>query len=692
MTVIIIISISIILHAWSVWQLPLDFDEPIYLQAGNDYADFIKNGDIQTVVAYDQNREHPALVKILYSIPKILFPDQAYSFYLFAGRTISAIFGVLAVFITTLINPWAGFLLSLHSMTLKYTSQAYLEAVPLFAMMMSLYAMLRGKDNGRSWFYIAAVFLGITAAGKYPYLIIIPVLFTIWLGYPKKDGMSVFLFILISLLTFFALNPSLWNNPLNGLIDSIKFHINYSQSTDVQTAHYPWYQPLIFLSTSTQWHPQVFFFFTSDELIFYLSLFGFWFEFKEKKWSLVWLISGLLVLLAWQTKWPQYTLILSPLLALVAGFTIDRIWKWLKPREDYWNYLEEMLPHPPRILWWVIISILVVLYVGKIGYEVHKARAKIGWSQYSTLNSSLKSDTINQISGGGEREILIGTNYGFQIWNLDEEGNVDEVSLQFDQSNSPIPGNRVIAIAYEKRTGISWIGTDHGLASFSRHQWDVYSLTDKRGEDFVVFDIDIDEEGGVWAGTNEGLLKVEDGQLGRLLEFSDKYPEAIIYTLIRRKTSQSDQLWAGTSQGLILVDFLSQSQRNLSEENDFVKSIPVTDLEEMQNGKILAVFSNGMIGFYENGWQFLNINPLRKRSNTINAIVEAKDGSLWVGFGYSTQPGGYLMSLDTNGRWKGHYMDNSGFLESEPLDLYFDPFGNLWVATNGGGIQTFSIR
>ena len=40
-SIFLIVLISVLLHAWTVWQLPIDFDEPIYLSAASNYADLI---------------------------------------------------------------------------------------------------------------------------------------------------------------------------------------------------------------------------------------------------------------------------------------------------------------------------------------------------------------------------------------------------------------------------------------------------------------------------------------------------------------------------------------------------------------------------------------------------------------------------------------------------------------------------
>jgi streptogramin lyase len=73
----------------------------------------------------------------------------------------------------------------------------------------------------------------------------------------------------------------------------------------------------------------------------------------------------------------------------------------------------------------------------------------------------------------------------------------------------------------------------------------------------------------------------------------------------------------------------------------------------------------------------------------VNSAVQAKDGSIWFGFGYSTEPGGYLMRLDPEKNWQRYGANTSGYLGNEPISLFLDHDERLWVGTNGNGIQTY---
>ncbi len=689
-SILLIVLLSIVLHAWTVWQLPQDYDEPVYLKVASDYAKLIKQNDINGLLNYDENQEHPAFVKLIYCVPYLIFQQQyVSSFYLFFNRSISAIFGILTVFIVALINPWAGFLFSLHSMTLKYTSQVYLEAIPQFFMVLSIFALLKSEKRGKWWFYLSAVSVGLIAASKYPYLLIIFVLGYIWLNFENKrlsDGVK---FVLISLLTFLLFNISLWMDPVNKLIASFMFHGLYSQSSHVQSYAYSWYQPLVYISTSVQWHPQVFFFFTSDEFVFYVTIFGLWFEIKERKWTAVWLFLGLLVLLIWPTKWPQYTLIITPVLAIIAGNAITRGWNWIKPRDDYWNYLEAMLPKPPKVTWWIIGIFIVILTVGKVGYEYQLAIARVGWNSFDTSNSPLRSNVVNEIVAGKNDEILLATNNGLEIWQIENENLWGGGVQQFDTTNSPLQSNRITAIQYESNKETYWIGTEEGIASFNGKQWVLFDSQEMGCNLCLVNDIFIDQENLIWTGLNDGIYFYDQKEWTKLIDPERKLANEIVLTIARRNNDKEDQLWVGTINGISIYDFVNNQWTHENWSDNYFGWGGVLDLNILDDNSIIANTSGGGIGIYQTGWTFYKNSNSPFISNIVNTSVQEYKGSLWFGFAYSTEPGGYLMRLDKDNQWHKYFSNTSGYQEGEPLDLFIDNSGRLWVATNGTGIQTF---
>jgi hypothetical protein len=139
----------------------------------------------------------------------------------------------------------------------------------------------------------------------------------------------------LALLVFYAANPYLWPNPIGRLIESLSFHAAYSQSQHVQQSGYPWYQPFVWLFTPqpVRWHPTVIVT-PLDTLTAALGVLGI-----RRMWDayggngqviVLWWGIGLLFLLLWSTKWPQYSLIMTAPVCLCAAEGARRLWS-LRP-------------------------------------------------------------------------------------------------------------------------------------------------------------------------------------------------------------------------------------------------------------------------------------------------------------------------------------------------------------------------
>jgi len=153
----LVVVVGLLLRAWAAWQLPVDFDEPVYLQAGYEYAGLMRAGDWQGVIDYPENSEHPPLVKLIYGgVVLAAGPRASWEAVLLAGRLVSVVFGTLAVALVALVDPLAGGLLAVQTLVVKYTSQAYLEALPLAMALLALFALRRSQKERDAWFWLSA--------------------------------------------------------------------------------------------------------------------------------------------------------------------------------------------------------------------------------------------------------------------------------------------------------------------------------------------------------------------------------------------------------------------------------------------------------------------------------------------------------------------------------------------------------
>ncbi|MGE5141499.1 MAG: hypothetical protein ACM3JD_18685, partial [Rudaea sp.] len=175
--ILLIVLLGALLRSWAVLGLPIDSDEPTYLQAAVDYAAALRAGNLQAVIDYAGTPEHPALVKLIYGGAVLLLGGSATQVtILYFTRAISAFFGVLAVFVLAVVDPWAGGLLAIDTLVVKYTSQTYLEAIPLFTGLLAVLLLYRARSASDRRFWLSGAALGITGAGKFSY---VPLVFVI---------------------------------------------------------------------------------------------------------------------------------------------------------------------------------------------------------------------------------------------------------------------------------------------------------------------------------------------------------------------------------------------------------------------------------------------------------------------------------------------------------------------------------
>jgi len=155
----------------------------------------------------------------------------------------------------------------------------------------------------------------------------------IWIIRPRLTDPSRYAMLisfgLITLLAFVAADPYLWPAPLERLLHSLQYSLDYTHGETVRAAGYPFYQPLIWLSRSvpsflnrpvqpmpSRGHEFIFQF---DTLIFALAIIGLPRLFKNNPLVFTWLITSTVFLLTWNTKWPQYILLVVGPLCIAAS-------------------------------------------------------------------------------------------------------------------------------------------------------------------------------------------------------------------------------------------------------------------------------------------------------------------------------------------------------------------------------------
>jgi hypothetical protein len=334
--------------------IPNEFDEWIYLDTSQNYAQYIEKLDIKNIVYLNENYEHPPLAKLVYALALVGIPREPVTYAALMqdpstppgienmksrARFVSAGLGTLAVLLLSLVNPLAGIFLAVQSIVIHFTSVVYLEALPSVTSLVAILAYDRwlksGSDQGgqikprftmeTGWLGLSAVGLGLSVASKYMYAVVglaIAIHFSVKFLLDRQSRRSYLMWLLVwvSLAAgvFFMADPWLWVKTGSRLVKTLSFHFDFSQSARVIEHGYPPWQPLMWLFASVSNQPDGAFHYQPGSFLFQLdlpiallALIGLPTLWKHRTPYAVWLLVGLLFLFLWNTKWPQYVMIIT---------------------------------------------------------------------------------------------------------------------------------------------------------------------------------------------------------------------------------------------------------------------------------------------------------------------------------------------------------------------------------------------
>lgn len=689
---VIAVALALALRAWAALLLPVDFDEPVYVAAALDYAAALRAGDLGAVATYTGNAEHPPLVKLIYAGGALALGDGANAESVrYTSRAISVLAGTLAVgALGVFFGPLAAVLLAIHTLAVKYTSQAYLEAVPLLTMIVALGAARAAVQanpdtpSARRWLWVSAAALGLTAAGKLTYALVLPGIVALLLGGRVRPRALVG-YALLAALVFWAATPTLWRDPLGGLAGLAGFHLAYSQRTDVAAAAYPWYQPLIWLATSAAagWHPDVFFYFGFDGLIFLLALGGLSLAWRsgEGRWAVIWLGVGVLVLLLWRTKWPQYALPLIPAVCVLAGLALARLIAYLRELDAYWGYSDEMLPHPPRYAWVALgLAVTFVLGIYMYGFAA-AALGGVGWSRLMPGQGRLPPGPVSDVLALPDGRMALATARGVLLWGPPVGG--DPSWEEPAGASAALAGGPALALAHDT-AGRLWVGGGGGLVSLDPAGARSYDA-EELGGSALVRALAADAAGRLWVGTGAGAAVRESD--GSWTPLPGAARGGLVLSVAVQERPGGPVVWFGGDGVLSRLDVATGAWSHFGREHGFGEA-GVSDLLVDVEGHVWAATLGDGLGRWDgNTWHWRRPGD-GLPTGTLTALAEGPPGTLWVGSAASLSAGGAVTRLRGDELYT-YLPRNSGYNAAEPLAMTFASDGRLWIGTRVDGVFTY---
>jgi diguanylate cyclase (GGDEF)-like protein/PAS domain S-box-containing protein len=274
------------------------------------------------------------------------------------------------------------------------------------------------------------------------------------------------------------------------------------------------------------------------------------------------------------------------------------------------------------------------------------------------------------------------------------------VYYRHDSSNpNSVADNFIRKLFIDKKNNL-WVGTEKGLSKYNESidsfenfiylENNINTLKDNE-----IWDIYQDKKEIIWVSTAEGLHKydVENNNFvrQRIRGFDNKLKE--IKTIFQ---DEKDNYWLGTyDKGIFLTNSTQSFAVELSSENKWNLNIDANALYDLKfidnqywlgTDKGLYVISQDY-KIVKHYIESTSEKPIGLLSNTVRTIEQLNDSTVWLG----TLNGFNSLNLLSNHLEAIQNNDHKNSVSSNfILKIYKDHSGNMWLGTNGGGINTFN--
>jgi ligand-binding sensor domain-containing protein/two-component sensor histidine kinase len=235
----------------------------------------------------------------------------------------------------------------------------------------------------------------------------------------------------------------------------------------------------------------------------------------------------------------------------------------------------------------------------------------------------------------------------------------------------------------ETRSGDHWIGTARGMARINSGSSGAPFVTYRPGQEAnqnYIGTLLEARSGGIWCATADGLFRWNAPLSFRRKELPIPHP--IITDVVE---STSGDLWVGTMGGIF---FLANNGvvRNFTVK-DGLPSQWVEALLLDSKRRIWAALRGGLVLITERAagdWRVEKIyRPESGLSHwDVKALLEASDGTLWVGTAYGISR---LRLSESDPQVFQNLTRAQGLSDQQIIALAEDPAGNIWAGTEGAG-------
>ncbi|MFT3902189.1 MAG: two-component regulator propeller domain-containing protein [Niabella sp.] len=308
----------------------------------------------------------------------------------------------------------------------------------------------------------------------------------------------------------------------------------------------------------------------------------------------------------------------------------------------------------------------------------------------------ISDNIVRAIYQPDKNKLYIGTEKGLNVMDIMHDKFISYTNYPSDPYS--ISDNAIYSI-YPDREGGIWVGTYFGGVNyfakdgigfnFYYHTGASDGLSGKAVSCFLE-----DKPGFFWVGTENGGLNYFDSYTGRF----KKYPftsqqEKLSYNNIHTLYKDRDgNLWVGTfSGGLNVINLRTGKIRHyISNASDAssLSSNSVYSISEDRRGNIWVGTVKGLNIYNKVKDAFERVAAMEVQNSCIYKVYEDVPGNIWI----ATYENGLVCKKAGTDEWVQYTTKNSHVSSNRIIAMLDDGMGDLWLGTDGGGLNKLDIN
>jgi hypothetical protein len=257
----------------------------------------------------------------------------------------------------------------------------------------------------------------------------------------------------------------------------------------------------------------------------------------------------------------------------------------------------------------------------------------------------------------------------------------------YKTNNSGLPDNSIGTVLIDS-TNTKWITTNNGFVRLKGNTWTVYDTTNSGMPANHCSVVAKDKQNRLWITSSpKGIVRYDGTNWMVYNTENTGYPINQTSTFY---IDNSDTKWIGYPGGLLKYNDTTWVRYHTG--NSGIPSNTILSIYDKENTLWVGTYDAGVGRFDGQNWTVYNTGNSGLPSNRIYKIDSDNDGNIW----FATQFGGVAKFNYPQNQWTIFNSTNSGLPSNNTLSIYIDNNNVKWIGTDGLAIyndtnwQTFS--